>query len=196
MTDSPAHPKHVFKDGHVLVVYASNHGHTAKIAARLAETMRGHGLEVDLRDVASAAGAQPGRYELAVIAASVHRQQHQKEIFDWVAARYEALTEMRSVFISVSLTAAEDTDEGRAGAQRCIDDFTARTGWAPTRTESLAGSLQYREYDFFTRQLMRLLMTKMGHTSDVSHDHDYTDWDRVERLGVELAALASETKVG
>ena len=43
---------------------------------------------------------------------------------------------------------------------------------------------------------MRLLMKKMGHTSDVSHDHDYTDWDRVERLGVELAALASETKVG
>ena len=115
MTDSPAHPKHVFKDGHVLVVYASNHGHTAKIAARLAETMRGHGLEVDLRDVASAAGAQPGRYELAVIAASVHRQQHQKEIFDWVAARYEALTEMRSVFISVSLTAAEDTTRAERG---------------------------------------------------------------------------------
>ncbi|HEV2060676.1 MAG TPA: hypothetical protein VGR11_15090 [Solirubrobacteraceae bacterium] len=39
----------------------------------------------------------------------------------------------------------------------------------------------------FTRQLMRLLMKKMGHPTDTSHDYDYTDWDAVDRLGRELA---------
>ena len=188
--------EHVFKDADVLVVYASTHGHTAKIATRLAAAMRAEGLDVDLRAVAGAGHVLPGRYDLVVAGASLHRERHQKEMADWVGARHEALTEMPSVFFSVSLSAAEDTAESRVNTQRCIDEFLSETGWGPTRTERIAGCLQYREYDFFTRQLMRLLMKKMGHATDVSHDHDYTDWDGVDRLGRELAQMAAAARVG
>ena len=192
MTESHA-PDHVFQDADALVVYASTHGHTAKIATRIADAMRAEGLEVDLRDVASAERALPGRYGLVVVAASVHKTTHQKEMADWVAARHEALSQMPSVFLSVSLSAAEDTAEALAATQRCIDDFCAKTGWTPARTERIAGCLQYREYDVFTRQLMRLLMKKMGHPTDASHDYDYTDWDAVDRLGHELSQLSFST---
>ena len=60
----------------------------------------------------------------------------------------------------------------------------------PARTARIAGALQYREYDAFTRQLMRLLMKRMGHPTDTSQDYDYTDWEAVDRLGRETAALA------
>ena len=195
MTEPAAHPTHVFTDADALIVYASTHGHTAKIANRLAAAMRAHGLEVDVRDVASAADVQAGRYELVVVAGSLHKERHQKEVADWVSARRDALAQLPSVFISVSLTAAEDSDESRAATQRCIDDFTATTGWTPTRTQAVAGSLQYREYDVFTRQLMRLLMKHMGHPTDTSHDYDYTDWPAVDALGAELAALAPRAAV-
>ena len=196
MTDSAAHhPNQVVKDAGALVVYASTHGHTAKIAARLAEAMRTQGLEVDVRDVKSVADLRPGRYELVVAAGSLHKEHHQKELFDWVAANHQALSQMPSVFVSVSLTAADDSGESRAATKRCIDEFTAGTGWTPSRSEAIAGSLQYREYDFFTRQLRRLLMKHMGHPTDTSHDYDYTDWEGVDRLGAELAALAPGSKV-
>jgi menaquinone-dependent protoporphyrinogen IX oxidase len=29
---------------------------------------------------------------------------------------------------------------------------------------------------------MRLMMKRGGHPTDVSHDHDYTDWDGLEQL--------------
>ena len=177
-----------------LVVYASTHGHTAKIAARLAEAMRAQGLEVDVRDVKSAADARPGRYGVVVAAGSLHKEHHQSELSDWVSTNREALNAMPAVFISVSLTAADDSAESRAATKRCIDDFTSQTGWTPSRSEAVAGSLQYREYDFFTRQLMRLLMKHMGHPTDTSHDYDYTDWEAVDRLGGELAALAPGSK--
>ena len=189
MTEPHAAQTHVFKDADALVVYASTHGHTAKIATRLAEAMRADGLEVDLRDVASAEKVLPGRYDLVVVGASIHRDEHQKEIVEWVRARYEALTEMPSVFISVSLTAAEDTEEALAATQRCIDVFCDESGWIPQRTERVAGCLQYREYDVFTRQLMRLLMRRMGHPTNASQDYDYTDWDAVDRLGRQIGAL-------
>ena len=66
-----------------LVVYASTHGHTANIATRLAEAMGEAGVEVDLRDVAQAADADPGCYDVVVVAASLHQEHHQKEIVVW-----------------------------------------------------------------------------------------------------------------
>ncbi len=188
MTEHAADSNHIFKDAHALVVYASTHGHTAKIAARIAQAMRAQGLEVDLRDVASAADAEPARYGVVVVGASLHKEHHQKEIVDWLTERHEALERGASVFFSVSLSAAEDSEESHAATQRCIDEFCAKTGWTPARTERIAGCLQYREYDVFTRQLMRLLMRRMGHPTDASHDYDYTDWDAVDRLGREIAS--------
>jgi menaquinone-dependent protoporphyrinogen oxidase len=152
--------------------------------------MRDQGLEVDLRDVAGAAGADPARYGVVVVGASLHKEHHQKEVAEWVIDRREALDQLPTVFVSVSLSAAEDTDEARAGTQRCIDEFCDQTGWTPSRTEAVAGCLQYREYDPFTRQLMRLLMRHMGHPTDASRDYDYTDWDAVDRLGRHVATLA------
>lgn len=193
MTENTAASDHVFRDADALVVYASTHGHTARIATRLADVMRAEGLAVDLREVADADSARPGRYGLVVVGASLHREGHQKEIADWVRARREDLAHVPSAFLSVSLSAAEDTDEAIATTQGCIDDFCAQTGWTPQRSERIAGCLQYREYDVFTRQLMRLLMKKMGHPTDASHDYDYTDWDALERLGRELAQLSLST---
>jgi menaquinone-dependent protoporphyrinogen oxidase len=193
MTTHAESPDHVFKAADALVVYASTHGHTAKIAARIADSMRAEGLEADLRDVARAVDAEPGRYDVVVVGASLHQEHHQKAIVDWVRAWRESLQQQPSAFFSVSLTAAEDSDESRAATQRCIDEFCEKTGWTPARSEPIAGCLQYREYDVFTRQLMRLLMKRMGHPTDASHDYDYTDWDSVDRFGREIAALAGTT---
>ena len=184
---------HVFKRADALVVYATTHGHTAKIAARLAEAMRGAGLAVDLREAWQAVDAEPGRYDLVVVAGSLHKEHHQKELVAWVTERRDALAGIPSALLSVSLSAAEDTPDAHAATQRCIDAFCEQTGWTPTRSEPIAGALQYREYDVFTRQLMRLLMKHMGHPTDASHDYDYTDWDGVGRLGRELAAMPAAT---
>ena len=66
-----------------------------------------------------------------------------------------------------------------------------KTGWIPRKTATFAGALQYREYDFATRLLVRLLMRKEGHPTDVSHDYDYTDWGAVDRFAHECSALLS-----
>lgn len=188
MTEHATSPDHVLKDAEALVVYASTHGHTTKIAARLADAIRGEGLAVDLCDAWQAGHATPRRYDLVVVGGSLHKEHHQKELVDWVIAHRDALAGVPSVFFSVSLSAAEDSPESHAATQRCIDAFCKQTGWTPTRTERIAGALQYREYDVFTRQLMRLLMKHKGRPTDASQDYDYTDWDAVERLGRELAA--------
>ena len=173
-----------------LVVYASTHSHTAKIAARIAQAMVEQHVAVDLRDVADAADADPGDYDVVIVGASLHKEAHQRAMVEWVRTRSAGLEQRPSVFFSVSLKAADNSDESRAATQHCIDEFCAQTGWTPGQTEAIAGCLQYREYDVFTRQLMRLLMRRMGHPTNATQDYDYTDWAAVDRLGHQIGALA------
>ena len=98
---------------------------------------------------------------------------------------------MPSAFFTVCLTIADDTDESREATRGYHDEFVAATGWTPRRDHDLRRGLQYREYDFATRLLMRLLMRKQGHPTDTSRDYDYTDWAAVEAFGHECARLAS-----
>ncbi len=172
----------------VLLTYATTHGHTAKVADHLAEALRAHGADVDLRDVEHAGEADLDAYDAVVAAASLHAGHHQRAIVNWLRVNRDKLTDRPTLFISVSLTAAEDTDEAREATQRCIDDLQEETGWRPSRSEPVAGALQYREYDVFTRVLMRLKMRQGGHPADPSQDHEYTDWAALRQLAEEFAA--------
>ena len=172
----------------MLIVYASNHGQTARIASRIAGVLREDGDTVDLHEVGAAADLSPYGYDAAIVGGSIHAGHHQRELVDWARHHAAALNGMPSAFFSVSLGAAENDDESREAARKYIDDFLDDTGWTPRRTEPIAGALQYREYDFFTRTLMRLIMRQEGHPTDTSRDYDYTDWDAVDRFARECAA--------
>jgi menaquinone-dependent protoporphyrinogen oxidase len=173
----------------ILVLYASTHGHTAKIAARIAAALEADGATVDLQEL-NANTSQPALpdYDAIILGGSVHAGHHQRGLIKWAERHHTALALKPSAFFSVCLTAADDTEESRAATRGYLDDFVERTGWTPERSTTFAGALQYREYDVATRALMRLLMRRMHHPTDASQDYDYTDWDAVERWAHELAA--------
>jgi menaquinone-dependent protoporphyrinogen oxidase len=179
----------------ILVLYASTHGHTGRIAAGVGRALDRAGASVDLRVVDGGEDLAPQGYDAVVVGASIHAGRHQKQIVAWARRHAASLNTMPSAFFSVSLTAAEDTAEAPATVQRVIDEFVESTGWTPTLTRSFAGALQYLEYGFATRQLMKFTSRRAGHPTDSHRDYDFTDWDAVERFGAECAALVSVAAV-
>jgi menaquinone-dependent protoporphyrinogen oxidase len=177
-----------------LLVYSSTHGHTAKIAQRMGEALRAEELDVDVLRTEEAQRADPRTYDGVIVGGSLHGGHHQDELRDWVSRHRVALASGPSAFFSVSLTAAEDSDEARTETRDRLDDFLDDTGWTPTCSVSLAGALQYQEYDPFTRILIRLMMRHGGHPTDISRDHDFTDWPAVERFGREFARLVRSAR--
>jgi menaquinone-dependent protoporphyrinogen oxidase len=171
----------------VLVIYASNDGHTAKIAAHLAAAIRGAGVDTEVFDAKQGATPGPAGYDGVVVVGSLHAGSHQRELSRWVKRHHAALWPLPSLFVSVSLSAAQDTDEEREDVEQCIAKFVKETGWTPGRSEPVAGALLYREYNFFTRHFMRWLMKRGGHPTDTSRDYDYTDWEAVTDLGHDFA---------
>jgi menaquinone-dependent protoporphyrinogen oxidase len=173
----------------ILLVFASTHGHTAKIAARIATTLEDDGATVDLHRLdGHESPSAPLDYDAVILGASIHAGHHQRALVKWAERYHTALGLTPSAFFSVCLTAADDDEESRAATRGYLNDFVEHTDWTPDRTVTFAGAVQYREYDVATRTLMRLLMRRMHHPTDASQDYDYTDWDAVERWAHELAA--------
>ena len=52
----------------------------------------------------------------------------------------------------------------------------------------VAGALLYRQYGAIVRLVMRFIAKVAGATTDTSRDHEYTDWQMLDRFVDELAA--------
>jgi menaquinone-dependent protoporphyrinogen oxidase len=173
----------------VLIAYASTHGHTAKIADRIAAGIRDADATPALVDIRAGGDPDPAAYDLVIAGASIHASHHQHQMVEWARKHAAALNRVPSAFFSVSLTAADDTGESAVATRNYIDNFVEDTGWTPRTAESFAGALQYREYDFATRLLMRLIMAHKHQSTDISQDIDYTDWDGVGSFANDCAGL-------
>jgi menaquinone-dependent protoporphyrinogen oxidase len=135
-----------------LIVYATTHGHTARVAARLASAFGRAGVAAHRYDVRAIPAAVAARdYDAVVVAASVHDGRHQREIVDWVSEHHMSLSLRPTAFVSVSLSAADDAPEARADARRCVDRFVEDTDWTPDMTLCVAGAMRHSDWDALER---------------------------------------------
>jgi menaquinone-dependent protoporphyrinogen oxidase len=174
----------------VAVVYASTHGHTARIAARLAETIAAEGVDVEGAAAGEEAMGDVRRSDAVVVAGSVHRGAHQHELSEFVTRHRRVLQDMPTAFVSVSLTAAEDDEELRAETRRVIDEFVEDTGWTPDAQTAVAGAFEFSKYNPFERLIMRLIARQRDLEIDPYQDMELTDWDAVDAFARDFVARA------
>jgi menaquinone-dependent protoporphyrinogen oxidase len=180
----------------VLVLYATREGHTRRIAEHLAATIRARDGAADVRNAAQLpANFSLAPYGAVILAASVHLGKHEPEMRAFVKRHLTDLEQTPAAFLSVSLSEAGAEDpvaspERRALAaadvQKTIDDFLAETGWHPKHIRACAGALMYTKYNFLVRFVMKRIARVAGASTDTSHDHEYTDWEALDRLIDEL----------
>lgn len=164
----------------ILLLYATTEGQTARIAERIARTLRekGHSVEVLPADTAQ---AQPAAYDGVMVGASIHYGHHPAYVRALVRRHRDVLAARPCAFFSVSLSAGGLRPKPEA-AQRYMDKFMRKTGWQPQLTASFAGALKYSMYGPIKRRVMIVFMTLGGGETDTTRDYEYTDWDAVERF--------------
>ncbi|HEU4587968.1 MAG TPA: flavodoxin domain-containing protein [Gemmatimonadales bacterium] len=173
----------------ILIAYATAYGHTEKIAARVADRLwrAGHRVETARVD-----RCPPGRslagFDAVVIAAPVRFGRHPGAARRFVQRHAAELNTLPSVFVSVCNAASDPGPGGQREAAHYVEDFLQRTHWRPRRTEILAGEVAYTRYGFLMRRVMRQIAAQRGGPTDITRDHDFTDWAAVERIAAELAA--------
>lgn len=165
----------------IAIIYGTTDGHTRKIAERIAETLRHHddrvelilGSELDPDFDATA-------YDGIIVGASLHQGRHQRYVRGLTKRHAPVLSEMTTAFFSVSLAAADEAS--RPAAIAAIEALLEASGWAVGQKEAFAGALEYTQYSWLERFVMKRISASHGGDTDTSRDHEYTDWDQVTRF--------------
>ena len=169
------------------VLYESRDGQTEKIARRMAEAVKELVGEVQVADIRNLrAGFDLGEFDAVILGAPVYYSRHTGGMKAFIRNHRELLSQRPSFFFSVSLN-ANDESKKRSDVEKCVTKFLAKTGWTPKATATLAGAILYRDYNWFTRFIMKCIGASHGGHTDTSRNHEYTQWDLVEKFARECA---------
>lgn len=163
----------------ILILYATTEGQTRKIARRAAGHLNLRGKTVELLHVADAGDADLGAYEAVILAASVHAGAYQPEFLNFVAEHHAALSAIRHVFLSVSLSAASLEPEDREGIEAVVAHMAEETEWTPAEVWHVAGAFRFTRYDFLKSWAMRWIASRKDPGASRKDDTEYTDWQRL-----------------
>ncbi len=178
----------------VLIVYATKHGQTRKIVHHLETRLRGLGVRV--RSAAAddpGPGPEPAEGEVIVAASPIYFGRPRRPVVEWVRERAPALERHRGALLIVCGAAAGTRAEDRAQAERYLTQFGRRTRWSPDSAVAVGGAVRFTRYNPLLRWVMKRIGAKEGLSTDSTHDHEYTDWERVDALADHIAELAGAT---
>jgi menaquinone-dependent protoporphyrinogen oxidase len=177
----------------LLIVYGTSHGQTAKIATRIRDALAARGHDVSLMDAGSG-DVERGldRWDGVIVGSSVIAHGHQRRVRNFVARHRDLLNALPSAFYSVSASAGSEHAASRVEADRLRTSYLARAGWRPALSASIAGAINFTRYGWLLRWYMKRASAVNGGSVDTSRDHEYTDWQQVERFAAAFAHLVEQ----
>lgn len=161
---------------HLLILYGTTDGHTAKIAAAMGQTLRDEGCTVDVVNAADPGQVRPMSYDGVVVAASVHAGGYQRPVVRWVAKYADELGNRPTAFVSVCLGVLEKNTKTTHELERILNRFEARARWHPGAIKMVAGALPYTRYGWIKKWVMKRIVRRAGGDTDTTRDYEYTDW--------------------
>ncbi|MDZ7806444.1 MAG: flavodoxin domain-containing protein [Gracilimonas sp.] len=165
----------------LLIIYGTVEGQTRKICERIKNEAKLNGHTVSLNN-STGPNLSPFGFDAIIIASSVHNEKFQDSIEQYAGDYAKVLNNIVGVFVTVSLTAANDEPEGWKELEEITNDLLSRTGWHPTFIEHVAGAIRYSKYNYFKKFIVRNIAGRNGTQIDNSDDHEFTDWEQVNQI--------------
>ncbi len=162
---------------HVLIIFGTVEGHTRKVARTLSSTVQSLGHQATVFDAGDLGDVDLDIADAVIVCAPVHMGAYPTAISHWLKTKAERLAGLPGAFVSVSLAAASPFPEEHAEIHDITNALFAQTGWKPMMVHQAAGALKYPQYDFLKRLLMKHIAYREGGPTDVTTDHEFTNWN-------------------
>lgn len=179
----------------ILVIYGTTDGQAEKVAQELGRALRLAGVDASVFKASSAAPG-PEEYAGVIVAASLRVGKYQKPVRRWVTQHADALRGRPGAFVSVCMSACDRRDSSQLQLSRIMRNFVDTCGWMPGYLKPVAGAVNYTQYDWLTRWVMKRIVGKAGGSTDTSRDHEYTDWADVRAFAREFLKHVHATLPG
>jgi menaquinone-dependent protoporphyrinogen oxidase len=166
---------------HNLIIYSTTDGQTVSIAERIGRVLENS----KVISIADAKTLNLNDFETIVIGASIRYGKHKPEVYKFIKDNLEVLDAKKNAFFSVNVVARKP-EKNTPDTNPYMQKFLELSKWSPKSLCVFAGKIDYPQYKFVDKQMIRFIMWMTKGPTDINGTFEFTDWKKVESFAKEL----------
>ena len=164
-----------------LIIYSTTDGQTISIAEKIGEVLENS----KVISIADAETLNLNDFETIVIGASIRYGKHKPEVYKFIKDNLEVLDTKKNAFFSVNVVARKP-EKNTPDTNPYMQKFLELSKWSPKNLSVFAGKIDYPQYKFVDKQMIRFIMWMTKGPTDINGTFEFTDWKKVESFAKEL----------
>jgi len=168
----------------ILIVYSSTDGHTKTICKRISNSLDKNN-ETKIVSLDDATKLDLSTFNKIIIGASIRYGKHSKKLYKFITLNRNVLDQKQSIFFSVNVVARK-LEKNTPETNPYIKKFLKISNWKPKKIGVFAGRVDYPNYGFFDKYVIKFIMFLTNGPTDTSQSYEFTDWSKVDEFAKEL----------
>ena len=168
----------------ILIIYSTTDGHTKTICERIKKFLINGNL-VELLSLEDAKKVDLYNFEKIIIGASIRYGKHSRELYKFINLNKNTLDQKKNAFFSVNVVARKP-EKNSAETNPYINKFLKISKWKPNKISVFAGKVDYPNYNFFDKYIIKFIMFITKGPTDTSQSYEFTDWSKVDDFSEEF----------
>ena len=168
-----------------IIIYSSTDGQTKKICEAIRENFNNKEF-IEILSLEDAFHLNINNYDLIILGASIRYGNYKSNLFKFIKNNIKILEIKNNAFFSVNVVARKK-EKNTPDTNPYIKKFLKKTDWRPKKIEVFAGKVDYPNYNFFNKLVIRFIMFITKGPTDISQSYEFTDWAKVKKFSKELS---------
>ena len=169
----------------ILIIYSSTDGHTKTICERISNFLNNEN-EIKVMSLDEATKFDLSAFNKIIIGASIRYGKHSKKLYKFITSNKDVLDQKQSIFFSVNVVARK-SEKNTPETNPYIKKFLKISNWKPKKIGVFAGRVDYPNYGFFDKYVIKFIMFLTNGPTDTSQSYEFTDWSKVDEFAKELS---------
>ncbi len=170
-----------------LIIYSSTDGHTKTICKQIANFLN-NGVAAKIISLDEATKIDLTEFNKIIIGASIRYGKHSKKLYKFIDLNINMLDQKKSIFFSVNVVARKP-EKNTPDTNPYIKKFLKISKWRPKKIGVFAGKVDYPNYGFFDKYVIKLIMFITKGPTDTSISYEFTNWQKVQEFSQEIDKL-------
>ena len=170
---------------HTLIIYSSTDGHTKTICERILNSFNNK-TEIKIMSLDEATKFDLSTFNRIIIGASIRYGKHSKKLYKFITSNKNVLDQIQGIFFSVNVVARK-LEKNTPETNPYIQKFLKISNWKPKKIGVFAGRVDYPNYGFFDKYVIKFIMFLTNGPTDTSQSYEFTDWSKVDEFAKELS---------
>ena len=170
-----------------LIIYSTIDGHTKSICEHIKNNFKSdENIKIvsldDMQDL------NLSNFDKIIIGASIRYGRHNKKVLDFIIKNKNILDLKKTAFFSVNVVARKE-EKSTPETNPYVLNFLKKTNWKPNKLSVFAGKVDYPNYNFINKIVIRFIMMITKGPTDINNSYEFTNWENVRKFAKELEKL-------